>query len=151
MALSRRQVIQYGLRWLACALFFEFMMYIGPVFAINTSFVFAVLTRPMHTGILGLCSIFWLWMKFLVLWRFFRLWALLDGVEAVENMNRCVFNNYTLSGKGWLCVSAAFGFVCADLTVLVLVWCGAGFWQAWHRSFNRWLVRYIYVPLGGRT
>jgi len=24
-----------------------------------------------------------------------------------------------------------------------------GFWQYWHGSFNRWLVRYIYIPLGG--
>ena len=23
------------------------------------------------------------------------------------------------------------------------------FWRAWHRSFNRWVVRYIYVPMGG--
>jgi D-alanyl-lipoteichoic acid acyltransferase DltB (MBOAT superfamily) len=23
------------------------------------------------------------------------------------------------------------------------------FWRGWHRSFNRWIVRYIYVPLGG--
>ncbi len=25
----------------------------------------------------------------------------------------------------------------------------AGFWKGWHCSFNRWLVRYVYVPLGG--
>jgi len=24
-----------------------------------------------------------------------------------------------------------------------------GFWRSWHRSFNLWIVRYIYVPLGG--
>ena len=24
-----------------------------------------------------------------------------------------------------------------------------GFWKGWHCSFNKWLVRYIYVPLGG--
>jgi D-alanyl-lipoteichoic acid acyltransferase DltB (MBOAT superfamily) len=24
-----------------------------------------------------------------------------------------------------------------------------GFWKGWHASYNRWLVRYIYVPLGG--
>jgi D-alanyl-lipoteichoic acid acyltransferase DltB (MBOAT superfamily) len=23
------------------------------------------------------------------------------------------------------------------------------FWRAWHRSFNRWTIRYIYIPLGG--
>jgi len=25
----------------------------------------------------------------------------------------------------------------------------AAFWRGWHRSYNRWVVRYIYVPLGG--
>ncbi len=24
-----------------------------------------------------------------------------------------------------------------------------GFWRNWHASFNQWLVRYLYVPLGG--
>jgi protein-cysteine N-palmitoyltransferase HHAT len=24
-----------------------------------------------------------------------------------------------------------------------------GFWKGWHASYNRWLVKYIYVPLGG--
>ncbi|KAG2372532.1 F-box protein [Vigna angularis] len=24
-----------------------------------------------------------------------------------------------------------------------------GFWKNWHASFNKWLVRYIYIPLGG--
>jgi len=24
-----------------------------------------------------------------------------------------------------------------------------GFWRSWHASYNRWLVRYVYVPLGG--
>ena len=49
------------------------------------------------------------------------MWSLLDGVEPVENMNRCMSNNWTLQG----------------------------FWKSWHRSFNRWLVRYIYIPIGG--
>ena len=26
-----------------------------------------------------------------------------------------------------------------------------GFWRNWHASFNRWLVRYAYVPLGGAS
>ena len=24
-----------------------------------------------------------------------------------------------------------------------------GFWRGWHASFNRWLLRYLYLPLGG--
>eukprot|EP01065_Artemidia_motanka_P035396 TRINITY_DN43311_c0_g1_i1.p1 TRINITY_DN43311_c0_g1~~TRINITY_DN43311_c0_g1_i1.p1 ORF type:complete len:558 (+),score=167.64 TRINITY_DN43311_c0_g1_i1:102-1775(+) len=63
-----------------------------------------------------------LWLKFAVIWRFFRLIALADGVEVPENMTRCMDNNFTVSG----------------------------FWRNWHKSFNRWIVRYMYVPLGGR-
>lgn len=66
-------------------------------------------------------ALMYLWFKFTLIWRFFRLWALCDDVEPVENMERCMNNNYTIGG----------------------------FWRAWHRSFNRWLVRYVYVPMGG--
>ena len=54
-------------------------------------------------------------------WRFFRLWALLDGIDPPENMVRCMSDNYS----------------------------ALAFWRGWHRSFNRWIVRYIYIPLGG--
>lgn len=33
-----------------------------------------------------------MWLKFLIIWRFARLWALCDGIEVVENMQRCVCN-----------------------------------------------------------
>ena len=26
---------------------------------------------------------------------------------------------------------------------------GAAFWRSWHRSFYLWIVRYLYIPLGG--
>lgn len=32
-------------------------------------------------------------MQFIVIWRFFRLAALVDGVEVPENMTRCMSNN----------------------------------------------------------
>lgn len=63
----------------------------------------------------------WIWIKFLVIWRFFRIWAIFDGVESHENMGRCMSNNY----------------------------CFEGFWRMWHRAFNQWLIRYLFIPLGG--
>jgi D-alanyl-lipoteichoic acid acyltransferase DltB (MBOAT superfamily) len=56
--------------------------------------------------------------QLLIPWRFFRLWALLDGVDAPENMVRCVANNYST----------------------------LGFWRSWHRSYNLWVVRYVSHP-----
>ena len=66
-------------------------------------------------------ELIFLWFKFLLIWRIPRAWALLDGVEAPENMNRCICNNYNFEG----------------------------FWRSWHRGFNQWLIRYLFIPLGG--
>lgn len=44
-----------------------------------------------------------------------------DGIETVENMGRCMSNHYS----------------------------GVDFWRSWHASYNRWLIRYLYVPMGG--
>lgn len=63
-----------------------------------------------------------MWLKFLCIWRFDRAWALLDGIYVPENMTRCMNNNYSLTM----------------------------FWRGWHSSYNQWLVRYMYIPLGGR-
>ena len=62
-----------------------------------------------------------LWLKFSVIWKGFRFFGLLDGVESPEDMQRCFSN-----------------------TVRV-----AEFWRDWHASFNLWIVRYMYIPLGG--
>ena len=62
-----------------------------------------------------------IWYKFLIIWRFHKLWAQIHGIEVIDNLSRCIFNNY--------------GF--------------EGFWRMWHRGFNQWLVRYLYIPLGG--
>ena len=47
-------------------------------------------------------------------------WA--DGIYAEENMNRCIYNNYSFEG----------------------------FWRQWHGSYNIWLIRYMNIPLGGK-
>lgn len=66
-------------------------------------------------------SLKFIWLKLLIIWRFFRVAQLADGVVAPENQLRCMTNSYSV----------------------------ADFWRAWHASFNAWIVRYIYVPLGG--
>jgi D-alanyl-lipoteichoic acid acyltransferase DltB (MBOAT superfamily) len=64
-----------------------------------------------------------IWLKLTVIWRFFRLWAMADSIETQENMTKCMTNNYS----------------------------GIGFWRGWHTSYNKWLLRYIYIPLGGKN
>ena len=72
-------------------------------------------------GSVFMITLAFLWLKFSIFWKFFRLMALIDGVEAPEDMLRC-FND----------------------TVSV-----AAFWRDWHASFNVWIIRYMYIPLGG--
>jgi D-alanyl-lipoteichoic acid acyltransferase DltB (MBOAT superfamily) len=76
---------------------------------------------PAQLSMLGFFNLKHIWLKLLLPWRFFRLWALLDGIDPPENMVRCMSNNYSVTQ----------------------------FWRGWHRSFNKWVLRYLYIPLGG--
>ncbi|CCF59047.1 hypothetical protein KAFR_0G00140 [Kazachstania africana CBS 2517] len=76
---------------------------------------------PFELSMIGLFILNITSFKMTIVWRFFRLWALVDGIDAPENMIRLIDNNYSTQG----------------------------FWRAWHRSYNKWLIRYVYVPLGG--
>lgn len=78
---------------------------------------------PPQLSLLSFMSLHLIWLKLLLPWRLFRLWALVDGVDPPENMVRCVSDN----------------------------WSTLAFWRSWHRSFYRWSLRYIYVPLGGSS
>ena len=66
-------------------------------------------------------ALLFIWYKFNIIWKWAKVWSYMEGVEVIDNMNRCVANNY--------------GF--------------EGFWRMWHRGFNMWLIRYMYIPLGG--
>ena len=63
------------------------------------------------------------WLKFSIIWKFFRFWAWCDGIFSEENMNRFIYDFYSI-----------------EL-----------FFRGMNRSLNRWIVRYIYIPLGGKN
>jgi D-alanyl-lipoteichoic acid acyltransferase DltB (MBOAT superfamily) len=73
------------------------------------------------TAFWSFASLFGAWFKFAIIWRFARLVSLLDGVNPPENMKGCI--GHTINFRV--------------------------FWKEWHCSFNAWLVRYVYIPLGG--
>jgi D-alanyl-lipoteichoic acid acyltransferase DltB (MBOAT superfamily) len=64
-----------------------------------------------------------LWLKYAIIWKSFRLWAWCDGIFCEENMNRFIYDIYSIE----------------------LLFKGM------NRSLNRWFVRYIYIPLGGKN
>lgn len=113
-------VVMYAIRFLCCGLLLELILEFVPVFGLINHKPFQSLDATAFAGI-GLVSLFVLWLKFLVIWRFARLWSLVAGLNPPENMKRCVYNNYSVQG----------------------------FWRGWHCSYNRWVLRYVYFPLGG--
>lgn len=115
-----KRTIIYGLRLLFCILVMEFILHHMYVVAVSKTKAWDGDT-PFQLSMLGMFNLNVIWLKLLIPWRLFRFWALLDGVDPPENMIRCMDNNYL----------------------------ALAFWRAWHRSYNKWVIRYIYVPLGG--
>ncbi|KAK9450771.1 MBOAT, membrane-bound O-acyltransferase family-domain-containing protein [Limtongia smithiae] len=119
-SVSLRRTLLYGLRTLICIFVMELILHYMYVVALTNAHAWEGLSSIQIT-MAAFFNLKTIWLKLLIPWRFFRFWSLLDKIDPPENMLRCMSNNYSASG----------------------------FWRAWHRSFHRWTVRYIYVPLGG--
>ncbi|KAK0730383.1 MBOAT, membrane-bound O-acyltransferase family-domain-containing protein [Lasiosphaeris hirsuta] len=117
------RTVRYAIRFVVVVLTLEVLLHFHYVSAILKSNPDWRSYSPPQLSLLSLFNLFVVWLKLLLPWRFFRLWSLVDGIDPPENMIRCIANNYsTLS-----------------------------FWRGWHRSYYRWLLRYIYIPLGGSS
>ncbi|BGP26954.1 glycerol:H+ symporter Gup1 [Rhodotorula toruloides] len=119
---SPRALLSYTIRFLSCLLTMELLLHSMYVVALKDSGKgwWNGMT-PAEVSMVGFWNLIVVWLKLLLPWRLFRLWALLDGIVPPENMIRCMANNYST----------------------------LGFWRSWHRSYNMWVVRYLYIPLGG--
>lgn len=122
-SITPRRTFLYGLRFLVCLLTMELMQHYLYAVAISHSSPDWSQYSPMQLSMLGYFSLHHIWLKLLIPWRLFRLWSLVDGIDPPENMIRCMSDNYS----------------------------ALAFWRSWHRSFNRWSIRYVYVPLGGNA
>jgi D-alanyl-lipoteichoic acid acyltransferase DltB (MBOAT superfamily) len=78
-------VARYAGRWLACFVLMELMLHGFHVVAIKDARAFEGFS-PLDYGALGFLNLKLVWLKLLLIWRFFRLMALMDGVESPENM-----------------------------------------------------------------
>lgn len=119
-SVTSKAILGFFARFLTCFLTLEWILHYMYVVAIKDAKAWQGDT-PFELGIIGYWNLIIIWLKLLIPWRFFRLWSLLDGVDPPENMVRCMSNNYST----------------------------LEFWRSWHRSYNLWIVRYLYIPLGG--
>ncbi|KAH0394940.1 glycerol:H+ symporter-like protein, partial [Aureobasidium melanogenum] len=120
-SISTKRTLMYGIRFLVCVLTMELCLHFLYAVAISKAQPAWEVYTPMQLSMLGYFNLHIIWLKLLIPWRFFRLWSLVDGIDPPENMVRCMSDNYS----------------------------ALAFWRGWHRSFNRWIVRYIYIPIGG--
>ncbi|KAL1569876.1 membrane-bound O-acyltransferase gup1 isoform X1 [Salvia divinorum] len=117
---SSREVAWYGFRWVFSLSLMEFMTHFFYYNAFAISGLWKQLS-PMDIFIIGYGVLNFMWLKFFLIWRYFRFWSLINGIVPPENMAKCINNCHNLES----------------------------FWKTWHASFNKWLVRYVYIPLGG--
>ncbi|KAK0569756.1 glycerol transporter [Tilletia horrida] len=122
LGITPRLIMSYALRWVFSYLTMELVLHFMWVNAIKDAKAWRGFSLS-ELAMVGFWNLVIVWLKLLIPWRFFRLWALLDGLDPPENMIRCVANNYST----------------------------LGFWRSWHRSYNLWIVRYIYIPVGGAS
>lgn len=120
-SVTRSRIIPYAIRFALCLLCMELVLHFLYAVAISKSNPDWNSYSPFQLSMLGYFNLHVIWLKLLLPWRFFRLWALIDGIDPPENMVRCMSDNYST----------------------------LAFWRGWHRSFNQWITRYIFIPLGG--
>lgn len=118
--INKKNIISYAIKVVVAILTMELILHFAYVVAVSKRKAWNNDTAFQITMI-GLLNLNVIWLKLLIPWRLFRLWAMLDNMDTPENMIRCVYNNYS----------------------------AVAFWRAWHRSYNKWVIRYIYIPLGG--
>ncbi|CAN8100939.1 unnamed protein product [Discula destructiva] len=121
LSIETPRTIRYAVRFLLCLLCMEVMLHFIYVNAITKANPDWSSYTPAQLSLLSYISCMVIWLKLLLPWRLFRLWSLLDGIDPPENMVRCMTDNYSTTS----------------------------FWRSWHRSYNKWLVRYLWIPLGG--
>ncbi len=120
-SIETSRTIKYAVRFLLTLLCMELVLHFDYAVAISKANPNWSDYTPAQLSLLSYFSLHVIWLKLLLPWRLFRLWALIDGIDPPENMVRCISNSPS----------------------------PLQFWRAWHRSYNRWLIRYIFIPMGG--
>ena len=108
-------------------------------------------TMPSSEGVLALLGhVFALWLRMVVWWRVFRVWALLDGVRVCDNFGRVMFfcrsvselwRNFNVSVHQWTasCIFVPFSTLlclpseaCTVITFVIIA--------GWHARNTTWLL-----------
>jgi D-alanyl-lipoteichoic acid acyltransferase DltB (MBOAT superfamily) len=92
-----RSTMLYGIRLFGALILMEFMMHYCYVVAMSKASAYKSLSA-LELAYYSYFNLKFIWLKLLIIWRFFRFWALADGIYTTENMKRCMSNNYSAMG-----------------------------------------------------
>lgn len=80
-------ITKYAAWLLVCLVAMEILTHAAPAMAVAGSGAYSEFP-PLQLMMFCFVLLKLMWLKFLVIWRFFRLWALLDGVETPVRHHR---------------------------------------------------------------
>lgn len=79
-----RDIATYALRLVVCLVVFELLASYLPTMALGRDQRILSQYTPFEAGATSYFMLKITWLKFLLIWRMFRLWAMLDGVDVVS-------------------------------------------------------------------
>ncbi|EHS64611.1 uncharacterized protein PGTG_22399 [Puccinia graminis f. sp. tritici CRL 75-36-700-3] len=148
--ITRRTIAGYTARFGVCYLTLEWILHYMYVVAIKDTQGWAGDT-PFELGIIGYWNLIIIWLKLLIPWRFFRLWALLDGVDPPGKHGPMHVEQFLDSG---VLAELASELQSLDRQVprppsFLPSFLPASFSDRWIESSFLLGNRYLYIPLGG--
>ncbi|KAJ1564680.1 glycerol transporter [Cladochytrium tenue] len=146
-SISVKALLLKAVRWIACLLLLEIMIHYCYIIAINKTRAWAGTFTPLEVAVLCYLNLNHIWLKLLVIWRFFGWWAEADGIETVDNMHRCMNNNYSVSGF-WRYIYVPLGGKENYLLNLAVVFTFVAVWHDLDLNLLAWgwLVALFMVP-----
>ena len=118
----RRDKLIYSITLCILTIFMEiYNYYLNPCGFITIKKISELLSFPYYC-LLVINILVFHWFKFCIIWKTSRLWAWFDAIYTEENINRFIYDLYSIEE----------------------------FFRGFNRSLYKWIIRYLYVPLGGR-
>uniref|UniRef100_A0A0E0KYD5 Uncharacterized protein n=1 Tax=Oryza punctata TaxID=4537 RepID=A0A0E0KYD5_ORYPU len=120
---SVAQISWYGVRWILSFLLMEAMTHFFHYNAFVVSRLWQQLS-PFEIFIISYGVLNFMWLKFFLIWRYFRFWSLVGGVESPENMPRYLYIPLGGAQRKLLSIWVVFTFVAVwhDLEWKLISW-----------------------------
>lgn len=83
-SVTTRRTVLYGIRFLATLFCMEFLQHTAYAVAISKASPDWSTYTPFQLSMLAYFNLHIIWLKLMIPWRFFRLWALVDGIDPLK-------------------------------------------------------------------